>query len=671
MTTLSLFSTLVILFVNLWGGALVVGWFWTNRWLAVGLAPLLWVTVLFGVECHVGLGAVSWMLPITSAASVIALLVSLGWNWKPLVSRLSPESLAVWRAEFAPRNAWGVWAVFVAVFGYALAWRMAFPDIDNSSEKLSDLSYIASYYSGGTIPVLDAWLHPYRSVHYYSYSHYAAALLGRMLGTTPGYAYNLAFCVLVGLTGFSFAAGLVQLSRKFWVRGLLLATFVLGGSGASGVLGFFYKDADPWTGMRFIGCRPYDQEGIGQMAQAYADTFKKQELPGEPFSYSVFLGDYHPPITGYYLLGLGVAAAALWQARRQRRYAWVVGATVTWSVLSNTWSMPLQLAWIAGWWLWTREGKKDLLIHLLVGALAVWLSALVYLNAFVAASAEYNTALRLVPWDAHTPPWLLVLYLAPTLGLILLSFYTGRREALWLGLGGLLYVLVSEFVWIDDAYSGEYERFNTTLKWWPWISAAMVIGAGPLVLEHSRRTWVKVAGILFCLYPCVYAIDLSKHWVKTAKPGWGKLEGQRYIRDDEAARILYARIKKEPRGVVAERPVRDSYTKSAYLPLFAGHRMYVGWQGHESLWRGFTGDILQRYERLLSLYDGTYSADTTWVAGEGIDYLLWYQEADTLEKWPQVHAALNTAYDWVQVYEVHGGRKVGFWRRKGAPHWHE
>ena len=44
----------------------------------------------------------------------------------------------------------------------------------------------------------------------------------------------------------------------------------------------------------------------------------------------------------------------------------------------------------------------------------VWLAAWVYLSAFTASASGYDTAVRLVPWNEHTPPLLFLLFLLPT-----------------------------------------------------------------------------------------------------------------------------------------------------------------------------------------------------------------------------------------------------------------
>ena len=59
----------------------------------------------------------------------------------------------------------------------------------------------------------------------------------------------------------------------------------------------------------------------------------------------------------------------------------------------------------------------------------------------------------------------------PLLAVLALNSFCGERSknrrhsARYL----LLLAVASEFVFVDDLYSGKYERFNTALKWWSWI----------------------------------------------------------------------------------------------------------------------------------------------------------------------------------------------------------
>ncbi len=662
MYSLGLMANLTILFVNLWGLALVTGWFWRSRWLAVATGPWLFVTVVYAIENHHGLGRLQGLGLLGTMASLGLIALSAGGWESAKLGEQTRADLRSWREEFRPTRLVGCGLMLGAVFLYAFSWRLASPDVDGSSEKLAELAYICSYLPGGTIPVLDAWLDPYASVQYYSFQHYAAALMGRLLGLSPGATYNVGVSILLGLTGFSFVGAVIFLARKTWVRVLVISSFIVGGTGASGIVHLLYKDPALWNTVRFIGSIPYDREPLGLMAKKYVEGYKHLELPGESFAYTLFLGDYHPPLSGYYLLGVAVMAAALWQRTGLRRYAAVVGATLTWSILANTWSFPLQAIWVVGWCAWNWRRWQPVCLAVVGGALGVWLAAWTYLSAFTAASVQYKTALRFVPWDSHTPPLLLLIFLLPTIGLILLSFYTRNKLGLLLGAGGLFYIFLSEFFYMDDVYSGEFERFNTVLKWWPWIAAATLLAVGPMVLEQAQRRWVRAWGIFFCAYPCVFAVDLARHWIKAEKPGLEHIEGTRFLTKTESTKFLLARLKQEPPGVVIERPMKDSFTNSACLPLFAGHRMWLGWVGHELLWHGFASDIAQRQERLLQFYRGEMPTPVNWLSAERIDYVLWYQEADTNEIWAKLDQELRANYTWQEIFTAPDGRKTGLWR---------
>src|ERR1700722_6783906 len=182
MQHLGLLFSLALLATNFWGLMLVTGFYWPNRWFALAIGPLLSVTGFYAIECHYGLGpSLSVMCIGSTFLSVVLIALSLE-RWEPagLNDRVK-GALRRWRSEFAPRRLIPCFAVFGAIFLYALAWRFTFPNIDGSSEKLADLSFISSYYPGETLPAPDAWFSPYRSTQYYSFQHYGAALMGRLL----------------------------------------------------------------------------------------------------------------------------------------------------------------------------------------------------------------------------------------------------------------------------------------------------------------------------------------------------------------------------------------------------------------------------------------------------------------------------------------------------------
>jgi hypothetical protein len=669
MRHLGLLFTLTILGVNFWGLMLAAGLYWRNRWFALAAGPILAVTAIYAIECHFGLGPNLSLLGLASTLASLGLIALSLTAWEPSRLGAKPRQLlAAWRAEFALRNLPGCLGVAAGVFLYALLWRFMVPDINGSSEKIADFSYICSYYPGSTIPVPDAWLYPYLSTQYYSFQHYGAALMGRVLGLPTGEAYNLGFCVLIGLGGAAFAGAVFMSCRRAWVRGLVLAGFVIGGMGTTLFVHLTDSAVHPWTSMRYIGSAPMDKAPVGTWLKEYSSRYVHLELPGEPFSYSVYLGDYHAPLSGYYLLGLCAMAMMLWAETRQKRYAAIVGCTLTWTLLANTWLLPLQGLGIGAWLLFNTRDWKALLSSVAAGAGAIWLLAWAYLAAFTVSASGYAAALRPVPWKEHTPPLLLIIFMFPTIALIFLALISGGRRGRLLGLLWLSILVFSEYFYVDDVYSGIYERFNTSLKWWPWIAAGTLMSLGPCVLEQARRRWIRVAGALVCAYPCFYAVDLLPHLFQGPRESVGHMEGTTYLTKDEFPRLILDRMKVEKPGVAVERPEGEGgFTNSAVIPLFAGQSMWLGWWGHEQLWREYREDIRRRYLNLMHLYDGEMPAAGKWLEAQSIDYVLWYRPGDDQLLWHKVNESVGPEYMWVDILTYDNpaddGPRVGFWRR--------
>lgn len=534
MQHLGLLFTLALLAVNLWGLMLMAGLYWRNRWFALAAGPILAVTGVYAIECHHGLGPSLAGLGVLSTFVSAGMIAASGCGWAPAwIGARGSALLQEWRAEFAPKKLAGCFCVFGAVFLYELVWRFTSPDIDGSSEKIADFSYICSYFSGATLPVPDVWLYPYLSTQYYSFQHYGAALMGRLLAIPTGTTYNLALCLLIALSGTAFAGAVFMVARKTWVRALVLACFIIGGTGMTLIVHLTDTNVNPWTSMRFIGSAPMDKAPLGPMLKAYQDRFTRMELPGEIFAYVAYLGDYHAPLSGYYLMGLCAMSMLLWDRCRLRRYPLIAGCTLTWTLLSDTWVLPLMAIGIVAWVAVNYRDWRQLVPSVAAGAAVVWIASWVYLSAFTASAAGYDTAIRMVRWKEHTPPLLFLLFMLPTIALILLGLASGNPRGRRLGLLWLALLLFTEYFYVDDIYSGMYERFNTTLKWWPWVSAGTLMTLGPLVLEQARRRWVRIAGVLFCLYPCFYILDFWRPFLGGPRDSIGKIEGTQYLIKDE------------------------------------------------------------------------------------------------------------------------------------------
>ena len=203
--------------------------------------------------------------------------------------------------------------------------------------------------------------------------------------------------------------------------------------------------------------------------------------------------------------------------------------------------------------------------------------AWVYISAFSASTAGYSAALRFVLVGRSTRHRSSsLIFMLPTIALICLAFASGDRRGRTLALVWLTFLMFSEYFYVDDVYSGIYDRFNTTLKWWPWIAAGTLMLLGPLVLEHARRRWVRIAGFVVCLHPCFYVFGpLARAHRRAQGIDQGKIEGTPTSRKTSSRAFMLDRLKVEKPGVAVERPEGEGgFTNSAVIPLFAGQRMW-------------------------------------------------------------------------------------------------
>jgi len=226
-----------LLLFNLLGLALATGLWLRNAWLALTTGPWLFCSLGFFIESFHGLGSLSWVWPITTALSAGLFLEVIGQTH--FLSRWDKElKLEEWKKELSPWLAPLPYCVWLGLFAYVMLWRYPFPNIDGSSEKIADLACLSSYLPGETLPVHDAWLYPFLSTHYYGFQYYAGALLGRIMALDPGTSYNLAFCTLISLAGTAGVGAVCLATQKSWIRWLISAAWLVGGSGVTGIVHF-------------------------------------------------------------------------------------------------------------------------------------------------------------------------------------------------------------------------------------------------------------------------------------------------------------------------------------------------------------------------------------------------------------------------------------------------
>lgn len=65
----------------------------------------------------------------------------------------------------------------------------------------------------------------------------------------------------------------------------------------------------------------------------------------------------------------------------------------------------------------------------------------------------------------------------------------------------------------------------------------------------------------------------------------------------------------------------------------------------------------------MQFFAGEMPEPATWLVSQNIDYVLWYQDADTNEVWAKLDEALRAKFVWQEIFTAPDGRKTGLWRR--------
>lgn len=182
----------------------------------------------------------------------------------------------------------------------------------------------------------------------------------------------------------------------------------------------------------------------------------------------------------------------------------------------------------------------------------------------------------------------------------------GVRFSLLLVLGGMILVLVPEFVYLRDFFG---YRINTIFKFYyqAWLMWSVVAAFGTaLLLNRLRLPWRSLAAVLFTS-SVVMALVYPVMGIWTRTNGFQPLTGRGldgavqfevYTPDDAAGA---AWLKDAPSGVIAE-SVGGSYSAHARMSTYSGHPTILGWDGHENQWRGGSELVNPRREDVRQLY---------------------------------------------------------------------
>jgi hypothetical protein len=427
------------------------------------------------------------------------------------------------------------------------------------------------------------------------------------------------------------------------------------------------------TSQRFIGLMdqgintPLGERLFPRMKPEQKPTpdFEPRELQMESYGYQIFLGDYHPPLGGYFLLLLALALIGAIEAGAVGPLGQaLLAATVSVVLVTNTWVFPLQGALLLGWvgYRYWQKNPPDWL-WLVGGGLAALALIYPFLTDF-AVNAQ-STPIRLTSAMDHAPLTRFIGLHWPLMVLIVLSFLnpTTRKLSIALAITFGLLLLVSEFIYVDDPTGGKYERSNTTMKWWGWIWCGGLVGLGTLCLGSSARL-VRWTATVTLLLVSVYVYDVGRYYVVTGKGGMGHLSGHNWLTQDAITRDVFNYLKAAPRGIVLENEYGYAFTNTTVYALYANKPALLGWPLHLVTWHGEVPDVWALNTQIQSFYAGTLPDSLDWLLGNKVRYVVW--TGTESEKNPKafelIRQQIDSRYQWKEFY-VAGDFRVGLWVR--------
>jgi hypothetical protein len=641
------------LWINLLGAGLAAGRFIDDYPIARVTGVLAVCLLCFFLEHFAGWGPHPPLLPLTTGLSV----------W------------LIWRERRRIARHLGTELLFAVGFAYCLVWRFAFPNIDDTGEKMPNLMMIEAYMKGTRLPAPDLWLAPFRSNCYYSFQHYAAGLIGRLLAVGPGVSYHLAYCTLAGLIALLLGACVARFCP--WPLGRWIGVLVLlfGGTGTVLAARVFLTRAAPTDEVRFLGGSIVHTvaNGLGRRVAAWMDKpgVAPRDLPAEPLSYVLMNGDYHPPLSGFLLLAfaatlIAAQAAGATGSRRSINHA-LLAATVPLALISNAWICPVQFLLVGSWFAFRMlEGERRCGVAALAGLGVALALEMPYLLQFTQQQIGSNVAIRLTAPEDHTPflGWLMVFW--PVAGILILAPLNRARRALVLFFVAVwtAELLATEFLYNHDIYGGVWSRFNSTLKWWGWVYAGIVLTVGALNLGSASKI-CRYGTVVLLLPSLVFGVDLAVHFTVGPKDAAGRLGGSAWVDRDIVVKDLIIELSTRPDGVTVESGLANTNTEAPAVALFASKQCLLGWPWHETTWRGPFIEIQERKRQIDAFYDGSMADPLAWLLHYDVRYVLWLPRDNEggNRRFRPLADKIGARYFWHHMYGDNVNLAIGYWER--------
>ena len=409
----------LLLSIHVVGGAVWFRRFFPREspWFGFIIPALVLIVVLNFIEHCIGMPTLIWLLPFSLIACISVML--------------DPDTK--WKGLRLPTG------IFLVAFAFTLFLRALKPNIFAVSSGNYDLPVIASFCMGEKVPPSFCWFPPYNLGQYYTFVHYGASVLIRLLNVDVGTGFNLSSALLSAWICFATAAIAWRVSRqRAWIAILAAVLVECAANGTTAYLCFTSPTIDPTQSAVLFNDvdDASNKSPLLKLLRPVGDYFSRRELeiPG----YWSWLGTYHATNGGQFFTLFSVWSLVEVLRRRPSNWPWI-GLVVTpvLMLITSAWGAPM---------------------------------VAVLMAAGLAVASYY----RLLPQSARLVLAVLTataVLLAPTLNDFLVSVVSLWREETW-----------------GDNHTQFYEFL---LDWWPiflpWLAALCV---WPRLSPAVKIVWV-------------------------------------------------------------------------------------------------------------------------------------------------------------------------------------
>jgi YYY domain-containing protein len=626
-------ALLLLVVVLLWGvGALVVRWLLRDD---ADPGPAADAAIALGLP--VGLvvaGLPGWLLSVVVPVPIGTVVIPAGIGVALLLGA------AAWRSS-AGTCSWGTggWprrlapaVLLLGVFAGFVWLRFTGGEI-RQTEKPMDFAVLEALTTTPSLPLADPWMAGER-FPYYHFGSWLFAIPLRVSGVAPEAGYNLVVA-LVGALAAAAAFGAVRLRGGGRVLGVAAALLLVFGGTFDGA-------------RQLLAGAPLGGVDIWASSRRVVNTITEWPL------FTLWLGDLHPHAVAMpFLLSLSALAGRAKGPAGILADAILLGALVS----ANPWDLPAALLILGAGNLAERDFRPALL-----RSLATVAGAGLVLVPFLFAPRPNFQGLRTVSLKTTAPEAFLhfgALLVVPALAvgvalvrsrirddekLLAATFFPAfallgailtQRPVLGLSIGFVLAVLyllprsqgalrtgflfaasaavlaaIPELIAVADPYGEDMQRMNTVFKC--YAGAALLLAPAtalllplPLSSRRAPRTIRIVLGLALAA-ALVHPVSLA---VSRARGSHGTLDGLAWMSAEapgDRAAVDWLR-RNAPASSRLLEVSGGAYSDHGRIGTFSGRPTFLGWAGHQGLWRGDAGgtELARRQAEIRTVYTST------------------------------------------------------------------